>query len=79
MLRVAEESDQTDLIRENIPQLREQWLSSQADILCGPPLKIPPLQEVNHCILLIDENKWYSYHMPTCPEILRQQLITKME
>jgi hypothetical protein len=34
---------------------------------------------VNHKIPLIDEDKWYNYHLPRCPEALKTQLIDKIQ
>jgi Reverse transcriptase (RNA-dependent DNA polymerase)/RNase H-like domain found in reverse transcriptase len=55
------------------------WLDSAADILTGAPNHLPPLREVNHKIPIIDENKWYNYHLPKCPETLKTQLIDKFQ
>ena len=40
--------------------------------------KLPPLQEVNHNILLIDDDKHYAYHLPWCTDALKQQLSDKI-
>ena len=40
--------------------------------------KLPPLQEVNHNIPLIDDNKHYAYQLPCCANALKQQLSDKI-
>ena len=50
-----------------------------ADILTGAPMKLPPLCEVNHKIPLIDEKKMYNYHLPQCPDVMKSQLIDKIQ
>ena len=66
------------LTEEDIPRLREQWFHKYSDILGGAPPELPPLREVNHRIPLIDEGKRYTYHLPRCPDSLRQQLSDKI-
>jgi hypothetical protein len=39
---------------------------------------LPPWQEVNHEINLIDNNKWYNYYLPHCPHALREELHEKI-
>ena len=56
---------------EDLPELHKKWVEAAADILTGAPLHLPPLWEVNHEIPIIDENKWYHYHLPRCPESLK--------
>ena len=38
----------------NIPQLCRSWDTNITDLVSGIPLKLPPIQEVNHEINLID-------------------------
>ena len=66
------------LTEGDIPQLREQWFQKYSDVLGGAPPELPPLQEVNHRIPLIDEGKRYTYHLPRCPDSLREQLLDKI-
>ena len=40
--------------------------------------ELPPFQEVNHEIHLLDENKRYTYHTPRCPLALRDELHAKI-
>ena len=40
--------------------------------------KLPLLREVNHNILLIDDDKHYAYHLPCCADALKQQLLDKI-
>jgi hypothetical protein len=62
-----------------LPDLWTAWLDSAADILTGAQNHLPSLQEVNHKIPLIDENKQYNYDLPRCPEALKTQLIDKIQ
>jgi len=66
------------ITEEDIPRLRNQWFQDYNDILSGMVPKLPPLREVNHRIPLIDEGKQYSYHLPRCPDALKQQLSDKI-
>jgi hypothetical protein len=50
--------DSGSLTPADFPQLREQWFEKFSD-LCGEvPLELPPFQEVNHEINLMDDHKW---------------------
>ena len=42
---------------DNIPQLRRSWDNNITDLVSGIPLKLPPIQEVNHESNLIDPEK----------------------
>ena len=64
---------------EDLPELRKKWVEAAADILTGAPSHLPLLQEVNHKISIINENKWYNYHLLQCPESLKTQLINKIQ
>ncbi len=48
------------------------------DLVSGMPLKVPPLQEINHKINLIDPHKWIRYHLPKCPDALKEELADKI-
>src|ERR1700722_13270990 len=63
---------------EQLPDHGMNWVESANDILSGAPNHLPPLQEVNHKIPIIDEEKRYSYYLPRCPDALRTQLIDKI-
>ena len=41
---------------EDLPELCKKWVEAAADILTGALSHLPPLQEVNHKIPIIDEN-----------------------
>ena len=64
---------------EQLPDLRKNWVESAKDILSGAPNHLPPLREVNHKILIINEEKQYSYYLPRCPDALKTQLIDKIQ
>ncbi|KAJ7632008.1 hypothetical protein B0H17DRAFT_890247, partial [Mycena rosella] len=66
------------LTEGDIPRLREQWMEISKDIMSGVPETMPPLREVNHRIPLIDEVKVYNYHLPKCPDAMKEQLIEKI-
>ena len=55
-LRVALSHDIV-LRDDDIPQLRRSWDDNITDLVSGIPLKLPPIQEVNHEINLIDPEK----------------------
>jgi transposase InsO family protein len=66
------------LTKEDIPRLREQWRSKCSDLF-QVPLALPPFREINHEIKLIDEDKRIRYRLPKCPDILRDQLVAKID
>ena len=49
--------------KEQLPNLRKNWVELAKDILSGAPSHLPPLQEVNHKILIIDKEKQYNYYL----------------
>ncbi|KAF8239632.1 hypothetical protein L208DRAFT_1236749, partial [Tricholoma matsutake] len=63
----------------DIPRLWEEWLEICKDILKGVPKRPPPMREINHQIPLVDEKKRYNYHLPKCPDSMRQPLANKIE
>ena len=68
------------VLRDNdIPQLHRSWDNNITDLVSGIPLKLPPIQEVNHEINLIDPEKCIHYHLPKCPEHFRKELSQKIE
>ena len=46
---------------DNIPQLHKSWDDNITDLVSGITLKLPPIQEVNHKINLIDAKKLIHY------------------
>jgi hypothetical protein len=58
--------------------LRDRWREEYADILDGTQDQLPPWREVNHEIHLIDESKRYTYHLPCCPNSLRDKFHEKV-
>jgi hypothetical protein len=44
----------------------------------GVPEELPLMRGVNHHIPLIDDNKWYHYHLPRCPNSMKVQLMEKI-
>src|SRR6202007_677417 len=67
------------LTREDIPELRSNWFSQIKD-LTGPfPPGLPPGRGINHAIPLIDENKPLRRWHARCPDILRPELMKKLE
>ena len=59
---------------DNIPQLLRSWDNNITDLVSGIPLKLLPIQEVNHEINLIDPEKHIHYRLPKCPEHFRNEL-----
>ena len=66
------------LMEKDIPQLRNWWFQEYKHQLGGMVNRLPPLQEVNHKIPLIEESKHYAYHLPCCTNALKQQLSDKI-
>ena len=64
---------------DDIPQLLWSWDNNITDLVSGIPLKLPPIQEVNHEINLIDPEKRIHYCLPKCPEHFREELSQKIE
>ena len=69
----------SEFTEEEIPKLREEWIRSCQDIMNGAPSRLPPLREINHRIPIIDPGKVYHYHLPRCPESIKQALATKID
>ncbi|KNZ71609.1 Pro-Pol polyprotein [Termitomyces sp. J132] len=67
------------LTEGNISHLWQQWYNEFQDVVNGTKEELPPCQEVNHEINLIDETKQYSYFMPKCSKSLQQQLQDKID
>ncbi|KAG6888573.1 hypothetical protein C0992_008152 [Termitomyces sp. T32_za158] len=65
------------LMEGDIPQLCQQWQQEFVDIVNGTKPELPPWQEVNYEINLIDKTKQYKYHLPRCPRALQEQLPDK--
>ncbi|KIK51936.1 hypothetical protein GYMLUDRAFT_146844, partial [Collybiopsis luxurians FD-317 M1] len=63
--------------RESQNQYYRHKESSQ-NMLSGVPEVLPPLREINHKIILIDEQRRYNYYMPRCPDYLKTQLSDKL-
>ena len=66
------------LTEKDISQLRNWWFWEYKHQLGGMVNRLPPLWEVNHRILLIEESKHYAYHLPHCADVLKQQLSDKI-
>ena len=62
-----------------IPQLHRSWDNNITDLVSGIPLKVLPIQEVNHEINLIDPKKCIRYRLPKCPEHFCEELSQKIE
>ncbi|KAF8233082.1 hypothetical protein L208DRAFT_1148457, partial [Tricholoma matsutake] len=71
--------DQGPLERKDIPHLRKERIAACKDILQGVPERPPPMREINHQIPLVDEGKQYNYHLPCCPDLMRQPLAEKID
>jgi hypothetical protein len=69
---------QGTLGKADLPCLWEEWLLTCQDILQGVPKRLPPMREINHQILLVDEDKKYHYHLPWCPDLMRKLLMEKI-
>jgi Reverse transcriptase (RNA-dependent DNA polymerase) len=69
--------DPTPLDNE-FSHLCNRWCIEYEDILGGVHEELPPWWEVNHEINLIDEGKQYQYHLPRCPNSLRDEFHEKV-
>ncbi|KAI0792980.1 hypothetical protein BC629DRAFT_1287372, partial [Irpex lacteus] len=67
------------LSMNDVPRLRERWLTEYADMLAGVPERLPPMREINHRIPIIDEKHTYRYHHPRCSDALKPKLLEKIE
>ena len=56
------------LWEDNIPQLCKSWNDNITNLVSGIPLKLLPIQEVNHKINLIDPKKHIHYQLLKIPE-----------
>jgi hypothetical protein len=72
------EDDNQKYFDKDIPKLREQWTQACLEFFSDRPDVLPPLQQINHCILLIDNKKQYHYHQPWCPDAYKEQLLQKI-
>ena len=63
----------------DIPQLCEEITEKYSDLLGPLPLKLPPIHEVSHETLLIDESKQLKHKLPKCPEAFLSELAQKIE
>ncbi|KAL7277449.1 hypothetical protein ACG7TL_009311 [Trametes sanguinea] len=63
---------------EELQKLRDKWYAKTEDIMRPPPETLPPFREVNHCIPLIDEQKKYRYHPPRCADVVKPELLAKI-
>ena len=63
----------------DIPQLCRSWDDNITDLVSGIPLKLLPIQEVNHEINLIDPEKCIHYCLLKCPEHFHEELSQKIE
>jgi hypothetical protein len=63
---------------EDLQTLRDYWLYEISDITGDIPLELPPFQEINHCIPLIEPDKKYCTHPPRCPDAFHSVLMDKI-
>ena len=62
----------------SIPELRERWIDKISDLVGGVPPKLPPWRLINHQIKLIAPDKRINYHLPKCPDALKEELAEKI-
>jgi hypothetical protein len=63
---------------KDIPKLREQWTQACLEFFSDRPDVLPPLQQINHRIPLINDKKWYHYCQPHCLDAYKEQLLQKI-
>ena len=61
-----------------LPELRERWIDKISDLVGGVPPKLPPWRLINHQINLINPDQWINYHLPKCPDTLKEELAEKI-
>ena len=63
----------------DIPQLCKEIAEKYSELLGPLPLKLPPIHEVSHKILLINELKQLKHRLPKCPEGFCSELAWKIK
>ena len=61
-----------------LPELRERWIDKISDLVRGVPPKLPPWRLINHQIKLINPDKQINYHLPKCPDALKEELAERI-
>src|ERR1700692_1698280 len=59
--------------------LIQEWTARISDLTVPVPLKMPPERDISHEINFIDPNYLPNYHQPRCPDVLREELVEKIE
>jgi hypothetical protein len=72
------EDDNQKYSDKDVPKLSEQWTQACLEFFSDRPDVLPLLQQINHCIPLINDKKWYHYHQPWCPDGYKEQLLQKI-
>ena len=62
----------------SLSEIREQWINKISDLVAGIPPKLLPWRMINHQINLIDPDKRINYHLPKCPDPLKEELAEKI-
>ena len=75
----AREEEPSEDETAEIERIRARLLEEYDDLLQPVPLELPPFCDVNHTIPIIDMGKRYNYHLPRCPEVLKPELLEKIE
>ncbi len=60
---------------EHLQSLHDKWIVEYDDMLRLPPL----WRKVNHRIPLVNETKQYRYHLPRCPEAIKNEILEKIK
>ena len=76
---VHQQTKGNTLTEVDIPRLRQEWVRVSEDLFRNQPDELPPLREINHRILLIDETKTYHHRQPKCPDAFKPALMAKIE
>jgi hypothetical protein len=71
-------NEDSPLMEDDIPRLRQQWYERFKDILQETPEQLSPLRNINHEINLVDPDKRYTHWLPTCPVPLRPHFYEKL-
>jgi hypothetical protein len=73
-----QKEEDTPPARDDYAHLCDRWREEYTDILGGTQDRLPLWREVNHEINLIDKDKRYMYHLPQCPNSLRDEFHEKV-
>jgi hypothetical protein len=75
----SEVEEMYEHLNTKLEPLRQKWIKHFEPMFGPPPVRLPPVREVNHMIPLIDPNARYTTQTLCCSNALFPQLQEKME